>query len=259
MTGVLFDLDGCLWYGSRVAPGAPEVVAELRRRGYTVRFLTNASGEDETGLAGKLNRLGIPAEPAQVLAPLTVAHQHPALSGGAKVLTVGRPELAERLAQRGVPVTGDPAQADAVLVGNWRELRFGDLIPAITAIDGGAALVALNMDRRVPTADAVAPGTGAIVNALVTATGAEVQTIGKPTRFFFEKALERFGLNADATVMIGDSPDTDVRGGKAAGMLTVLVGGATPDGEDETPDMRVPDLHSLLQHFSSPKEGVRAV
>jgi arabinose operon protein AraL len=53
-----FGLDGCIWAGLRLLPGAKEVVA-LRWRGKRVLFLTNSSRAVRGSLAVKLNHPGI--------------------------------------------------------------------------------------------------------------------------------------------------------------------------------------------------------
>src|SRR4029453_3411552 len=58
---VLLDLDGTLYVGSRVVPGAPEAVRWLRAQGLTVRFTTNPDSIPPAGLADRLARLGFPA------------------------------------------------------------------------------------------------------------------------------------------------------------------------------------------------------
>lgn len=249
LRNVLFDLDGCLWFGGRLAPGARKVVELLRARGYRVFFLTNGSGATAAAIAQKLERLGIGASPCQVLAPLEVAHHHPLLRGGARALAVGKPVVEEALRSHGVEVVYDPQQAQVVIVGNWGELSFSDLMPAMAALDRGAQLLALNLDRRVPTEDGVMPGTGAVVAALMTACPVQAQAVGKPTSFYFEQALARFGVDSGDTVMVGDSPETDIAGGKRMGMATVLIGPApVTDGQNE-PDLRIENLEELLNEL----------
>ena len=252
---VLLDLDGCLWYGSRPAPGAPEVVATLRERGYSVFFLTNASATTAASLAEKLVSLGVPAEPAEVLAPLDVVQHHPAMADHAKVFTLGKPVIADTLRDSGVEVVASPDEARVVLVGNSGSMTFSELTPALRALDGGAALLALNLDLRVPTDEGFMPGTGTIVAALEAASGRTAQLVGKPSRFYFDQALRRFGISAAETVMVGDTPATDVAGGKSAGMATVLVGSAAASPAAHRPDLRVADLKGLLAHLKGNREA----
>lgn len=249
LRNVLFDLDGCLWFGGRLAPGAKKVVELLRARGYRVFFLTNGSGATAPDIGQKLQRLGIEALSHQVLAPLEVAHQHPLLASGAPALVVGKPLVAQALRAHGVEVVDDPALTRVVVVGNWGELSFSDLMPAMAALDQGAQLLALNLDRRVPTEAGMIPGTGAIVAALTCACQVPALTVGKPTRFYFEQALARFGVESSQTLMVGDSPETDIAGGKRVGMSTALVGTALVQTDEEKPDLRVGRLEELLDEL----------
>lgn len=93
------------------------------------------------------------------------------------------------------------------------------------------------------------PGTGAIAAFLTFATGVEPAAVGKPARFFFDAALERFGASRSTTLMAGDNLDSDIRGGRDAGLLTVQVGGdsfsvASPA---PVPDHRVGSLSELAE------------
>lgn len=257
MGNVLFDLDGCLWFGRRLAPGAAEVVASLRSRGYAVFFLTNASAATADSLSERLSEMGIPAAAEEVMSPLSVAHRHPLLANGARAFAIGKAVVAQALRAAGVEVVSDADAAQTVVVGNSGDLRFADLTPALRALDRGASLLALNLDLRVPTASGFTPGTGAIVAALEAAGGCKAEIVGKPTAFYFEQALQRFGIAADDSVMVGDSPATDVAGGRAAGMQTVLVGEARPAGEAQQPDLQVAGLEALLEHLTGREELAR--
>jgi HAD superfamily hydrolase (TIGR01450 family) len=253
---VLFDLDGCLWFGSRLAPGSAELVAYLRGSGIGVFFLTNASGAGSTELAVRLSRLGLPASPAEVVSPLTVLPRHPLFQRSRRVLTLGKPALADLLRAAGHVPVEEATEAEVVVVGNDIGLRFGDFSGALAALDAGAELLALNLDARVPVEDGgFICGTGAIVAAIRSGSGAVPQVVGKPSPVFFRTALETFGIPADGTVMVGDTPETDVAGGRAAGLKTVLVGRRS---SGPRPDLGVPDLPTLLELFKQAR-GVVAV
>jgi ribonucleotide monophosphatase NagD (HAD superfamily) len=61
------DLDGTIYRGEEVIPGAPQTIAELRRRGCGVVFLSNKPLERRQAYAEKLTRLGIPTSPDEVI------------------------------------------------------------------------------------------------------------------------------------------------------------------------------------------------
>ena len=66
------------------------------------------------------------------------------------------------------------------------------------------------------------PGTGAILAAVETASGVRAEIGGKPERHLFDLALEAIG-RPPRVAMIGDRIDSDIDGGRAAGLETILV------------------------------------
>ena len=250
----LLDLDGCVWVGERLAPGAVELVRGLRSAGVALGFLSNTSWTNAAGAAEKLERLGIDASKHDVVTPMSVALARPELAPGARVLVLGTEAVADLLREAGRDVVTDPDAADAVLVGKDDELTYRRLATATQALVRGAVLVALNLDASVPSdGGRTLPGVGAIVAALTTASGTEPRLVGKPSRAFFRHALEHFGMDAQATVMVGDRLDSDVRGGKRAGLRTVLVGPEPGDvPAEDTPDLRVADLMALRSLVRGP-------
>ncbi len=222
---LLFDLDGCVWFGAQLAPGAAELMAGLRARGLGVGFLTNTSTHDSEFLAGKLTRLGIPATRADVLSPIDVLGEHPLLQGRPAAFVIGSDYVKNAVA-RSAEVTEDPEAAALVVLARDPELDYRRISDALHVLNRGGALLALNLDARVPVEDGrFLPGNGAIAAALSTASGVEAQAAGKPAPFFFEAALERFGFAAATTLMVGDNLDSDIAGARLSGLRSVLVGG----------------------------------
>ena len=60
--GFLIDMDGVLYRGADLLPGAGEFVRELRSRDIPFRFLTNNSQRTRRDVVAKLSRLGIDAD-----------------------------------------------------------------------------------------------------------------------------------------------------------------------------------------------------
>jgi 4-nitrophenyl phosphatase len=105
------------------------------------------------------------------------------------------------------------------------------------------ALVTPNVDPRLPIeGGGFLPGCGALVRAVAVAAGVEPVVVGKPEPPLFRIALERLGLPAEATAMVGDSLASDIRGGHRVGMPTVLYAprGAPPVPPGAPPEA-VPD------------------
>jgi ribonucleotide monophosphatase NagD (HAD superfamily) len=95
---VLLDLDGTLYVGSQVVPGAPEAVRWLRAQGLTVRFCTNTDSIPPAALADRLARLGLPATEEELVTPVAVAAQRFASTDEARVLAVAADGVRQLLA-----------------------------------------------------------------------------------------------------------------------------------------------------------------
>ena len=112
------------------------------------------------------------------------------------------------------------------------------------------ALLATSHDPTMPMPGGEWPGTGAVLAAVETASGRTAEIAGKPERHLFEMALEAIG-RPGRVAMIGDRVSSDVAGGKAAGLATILVlSGTTNRAEAEAaeprPDHVVESLAGLL-------------
>ncbi|HUM16251.1 MAG TPA: HAD-IIA family hydrolase [Candidatus Nitrosotalea sp.] len=233
--GFVFDLDGCVWTGEVLMPGAADVLGLLRTQGRGVCFLTNNSRARAATLSAKLERLGVQAAPREVLTPLEILGEViTAHCGPSRVLAIGGPELLQAVLDGGHALVPVERYADAkvVVVGNDFALTYERLTAAARAAAGGATFLTPNIDPRLPLEEGgFLPGCGAIVEAVASAAGVRPIVVGKPEPPLFELALQRMGVKETEAVMVGDSVDSDVRGARRVGMTAVLFapkGG--PDG-----------------------------
>jgi len=235
--GFVFDLDGCVWNGPVLSPGARETLAGLDRAGRALAFLTNnsrATGED---IRGRLHALGVTAA-RHCLTPLEIIGEMISRRWGpSRVLVIGAAELADAVARAGHQIVDvrDYRRASVVAVGNDFELTYERLTAASRAAAAGAPLVTPNVDARLPLEDGeFVPGCGALVEAVAVAAGVRPVVVGKPEAPLFRMALERMGLEPAAAAMVGDSVPSDIRGARAVGMRTVLyapAGGAPGEAD----------------------------
>ena len=143
-------------------------------------------------------------------------------------------------------------EAELLVLSRDPELGYRRLAQALQVLLRGGGFLALNLDMRVPMAGGrIVPGNGAIAAALSAASGVTPESVGKPAPFYFEVALERFGMQRESTVMVGDNLDSDVQGGRNAGLRTVQVGGSTfsaltPPPEPDLSLTGLPQLGELL-------------
>jgi HAD superfamily hydrolase (TIGR01450 family) len=234
--GFVVDLDGCVWNGRVLNPGAREVLAALAEDGRRLAFISNNSRATGGDLRARLQSLGVGVA-EHVLTPLDIIG--PVIRdrwGPSRVLVIGAREMAEAIAGGGHEIVHvkDWPVATVVAVGNDFDLTYERLTAAARAAAGGAGLVTPNLDPRLPIEDGeFLPGCGAIVEAVAVAAGVRPVVVGKPEPPLFLMALERLGCPAAAVAMVGDSVASDIRGARGVGLRTVLYApaGAGASGE----------------------------
>ncbi len=241
---VLIDLDGTLYVWPEPVPGSPEAVATLRARGCRVGFLTNDPRHDRAGYAQRLEKIGVPVAPEEVLTTgvaLAVLLRREGYAG-ANALVLGTPAFKAEVLAAGLvdAAAADPRSVDLVVVGGSRDLGSRELTTATRALRSGARLFGSNRDPVFPTPSGPAPAAGPYLASVEVAGGVVAVTAGKPELPIFEAARQQLGSGPGA--MVGDRLDSDVAGGQRAGLAGVLVlsGGTSP--EDLAASPILPDL-----------------
>ena len=231
--GYVFDLDGTLYLGDGLLPGAAETLAAIRAHGSRVAFLSNKPLDAPATYAAKLTSLGIAARHDEVVTSTDALIRYlRANAAGAVILPIAEPLLVELIRDSGFRIadTDHPEDADLVVVSWDRTFDYGKLLAAFRAVRGGARLVATNPDPFCPTPDGDLPDCAAMLAAIEASTETTAEAIvGKPSRHMAETLLERISLAPADTVLVGDRLLTDVRMAHEAGMASALVlTGATP-------------------------------
>jgi HAD superfamily hydrolase (TIGR01450 family) len=224
----VFDLDGTIYLGDGLLPGARDLVEALRHRGKVVRFLSNNPTRDREQYAEKLSRLGLPT-PVDEIVNSTVTTTHWLLehAPGAVVFAIGEEPLKRAFAAAGIAMSEDPEEIDVVVSSYDRAFEYRKLQIAFDAIwlHRRARLIATNPDRFCPLPGGRGePDCAAITAAIEACTGARCEAnLGKPNPAMLHAALE--GVDADMAdcVMVGDRLGTDIRMGLDAGMAAALV------------------------------------
>jgi NagD protein len=220
--GYLIDMDGVLYRGHELIPGADYFLGQLRSRDIPFRLLTNNSQRTRRDVVAKLARLGINVEEEHIFSSAMatarfLAQQKP--NGTAFV--IGEGGLLTALHQNGYAVVDH--EPDYVVVGEGRTFNLELVESAVRMILGGAKLIATNLDPNCPTQNGMRPGCGALVALLEIATGTRAFSVGKPSPLMMRAARKELGLATDETVIIGDTMETDILGGVQLGYHTVLV------------------------------------
>ncbi len=260
LQGFAFDLDGTVWAGPSLLPGAPELIAALRGSGLPVVFASNSSRHGASLLAQRLSTLGIPAGSSDVVTAFDlVGEEILRRLGPTRVLPLGTMDLTELLESSGhdvVPID-QWEKAEAVVVGNDPAFDFGRLRAASRAVAAGAAFFAVNMDARFPVAEGqFDPGCGALAEAVAVAADARPIAFGKPHRPLFEVTIAQLGCEPRQAAMVGDNLASDIKGGRAAGMFTIWIN-AQPHAIMPTEvDLEVKSLRELLDLWRASRAAV---
>jgi glycerol-1-phosphatase len=264
--GLLIDLDGVVWIGREPVPGSVEALQALRAAGKPVVFVTNNPGRLPEAYVERLRGLGVEVEVEQIVtAGIAVARLAGEAAGeNGTAFVLGDTPLQEMVAATGVRLLeGEEAErADVVVVSGHKGFDYAELRTAKFALDHGARLFATSHDPTMPFPGGELPGTGAVLAAVEVAAGKRATIAGKPERHLFEMAIEvacsfwsQHSHKEQAKprlAMIGDRISSDIDGGRAAGLETVLVLSGTTSREeaeaaDPPPDHVVDDLAALLK------------
>lgn len=253
--GLLIDLDGVVWVGESLLPGAAETLNELRAAGCELIFVTNNPAKPPAFYAKRLQEAGVHTEEERVVTAgiVTARLAGERIGKGGTAFVIGASAFKEEVAAAGLQVlaAGSEQVADAVLVSGHRGFDYEELLSATRMLQQGAKLFATSRDPTLPMPGGAWPGTGAVLAAVETASGAVAEIGGKPERHLFEQARERMP-GAGRVAMVGDRVASDIVGGRRAGLETVLVlSGATSREEaeraDPAPDHVLEDLAALLR------------
>jgi HAD superfamily hydrolase (TIGR01450 family) len=247
----VLDADGVLMYRNAPIPGAPEAVAELRRRGIPYRVVTNFSSAHRSSLAAAFGRAtGLAVDAAEIItaasaaAAYTASH-HPR----APLLVLAAPDARREWADQEV-LSPDEADARsepvaAVVIGDAGEdLSYRNLDIAFRQLRNGAAFVAMHRNPWWMTPKGVTLDAGAYVMGLEAALGRRAVVTGKPSPVVFRQAVaelraelasrEASGpdggtgsggprLRTADVAMVGDDPRADIGAARRVGLRGFLV------------------------------------
>jgi glycerol-1-phosphatase len=254
---LLFDLDGVVYIGGTAIPGAPEALAQAKRAGAHVAYVTNNASRTPAAVAELLEGMGAPVTEADVVtsaqaAARLLAERLPAKS---KVLVIGATALRLAVRERGlIPVSSASDNPAAVVQGYGPGIDYTRLAEGGLAVRAGALFVATNTDSTLPGPRGTQPGNGSFVKVIENATGVAPLVAGKPEPPLHRESVIRTG--AKRPLVIGDRLDTDIEAAFNAGAdsLLVFTGVDNPRSAVLAPRHRRPtylaeDLAALLHPY----------
>lgn len=247
----VLDMDGTLYLGDEVFPGAVDFIRRLEATGRRYIYLTNNSSRAGVDYVTRLKGLGFPCEMENIFTSgmatgLYLRENYP----GKPVYPVGTPAFVRELISYGVPLT-EGEDAEVVCVGFDTTLVYEKLNRAVHFLRRGAAFVAANPDWVCPMpAGEVLPDCGSICALLTASSGVEPIYIGKPNRRIVDIISLRMGVPNERICCVGDRLYTDIAVAVNAGAVSVCVlsgeSSAEMISESETkPDYVLKDVAEL--------------
>jgi 4-nitrophenyl phosphatase len=256
---LILDMDGVLWSENTPIGNLQAVFESIVRRGLKVCMATNNATRTPEQYLERLSEFGVKnLELWQILtSPEALAHElSKRFRDRGCIYTIGETGLVQALTEAGFTVIDETnwdasRQMQAVVIGMDRNISYAKLRRAALLIQKEVPFYATNPDKTFPTPEGLIPGAGALIAALVTATGVEPLVVGKPARFLMDLARERMQTAPAETLVVGDRLETDIAGGQAAGCPVALVLSGVTSLEAAhswmpAPDIIAPDLATLV-------------
>ena len=217
---ILFDLDGVLYVGGKVIPGASEALDWVKSEGIPCCFITNTTTKTVHEVADKLRGFGFSIPDESIFSAITATRDFLREQGNPSVDLLVRDSVKPEFEE----FPQDSAMPDYVVVGDIGAAWDYPLMNRVfNELMGGARLVAMHKTRYWQTDDGLCMDIGGFVAGFEYVSGQEALIMGKPSLSFFEYARKSLGVPADKVMMIGDDIENDVGGGQAAGFQGVLV------------------------------------
>lgn len=220
--GFICDMDGVLYYGNTLLPGAKPFVEWLTAADKKYLFLTNSSARSPRELSEKLERMGLQVNPQRFYtSAMATASFLASQCPGGSCYVIGEPGLINALYEVGFSM--NDASPDYVVVGETQGYNYDRITRAVRLVRRGARLIGTNPDLTGPVEEDIVPATGSLMTPIELASGCKAYYTGKPNPLMMRIALQKLGCRREETIIIGDRMDTDIVAGIEAQIDTILV------------------------------------
>jgi len=220
--GFLCDMDGVLYHGNNLLPGAVDFVNWLGRENKKFLFLTNSSERSPKELQQKLARLGLEVgEEHFYTSALATAAFVRNQAPGCTAYVIGEAGLLNALYDAGIMM--NDVNPDYVIIGETKNYNYQNILKAVKLIHQGAKLIGTNTDLTGPSEEGIIPACRALVAPIELSTGKQAYYVGKPNPFMMRNGRRILECDTEDMAIIGDRMDTDIVAGIEAEMDTILV------------------------------------
>lgn len=255
--GAIIDLDGTIYVGESIVPGAQQGLEFLRSKNIPHVFLTNNGSRSREEMAQFLSDLGLGVTPGEIVTSSSLlALRLSQLSRDPVLCIGGATGLPMSLLEQGLNVTTF-AEINGIsslsLAVGWTDRLDFDLLSKLLSVEDRISRVFVtDRDRIYPgEGSEILPGTGWIVGAIESLLDVSAVVSGKPSVGAFESAAEIIGVPIDQVVVIGDSITSDIVPALKANAQAVLLNGPVAkrriSGSSEVSCLTCTDLFEAVQ------------
>ncbi len=251
----LFDLDGTIFLGRRLLPGARPLFQYLEQQALQYMILSNNSSRTRFEYAEKLRHLGLdlPEEKFFISGEATAIYLRQRRPG-ARLYVVGTPALEQEFVRYGFTLAD--TNPDFAVLGFDTTLTYGKIHRLCDLLRAGVPYIATHPDVNCPMEDGFMPDIGSMIEMVAASTGRRPDVIvGKPNEPIVQALQERLALPIERMCMVGDRLYTDIALGRTGLATALVLSGETRredlPGSPYQPDFIIDDLASLLDLLRS--------
>ncbi len=243
---VLFDLDGTIYWGSELIPGANDTIAFFRNNGKEVFFTTNNSTKTRAQIYERLNKMGVDAKYEEVITSGYVAADYANRTGMKDIHIFGSANLIQEFRAFNIEVNQEE-DAENLLIGYDPNMTYEDLAKAVRVALHCKTIMACNRDRVFAGEGAKTfPGCGAMTAPVEWCANRSIDIIiGKPNTMIVEFLEKACGIVPSRALVVGDTYESDVAMAKNAGCPSICI---SADEHTDTIDVKsikdIPELFS---------------
>ncbi len=203
------DLDGTVYMGNNLIPGARDFLDFLHNKGIVFYFLSNNSSRSKTDYVQKLCSLGIPTAEEKIILSTDGVIEFLSEKGIKDIYVVGTKSMQEMFTKAGFKI--DSGSPRFVILGFDTELTYEKLKKACLFIQNGIELIATHPDLVCPTPEGFIPDTGSMLALIEKATNKKpLKIFGKPNAEMVTHVMKRHAASPQEVAMIGDRIYTDM-------------------------------------------------
>lgn len=247
---LLLDLDGVLYVGGQLIPGARDSIQYLRDHQIPFRVVTNTTTRTRASLAEDVTAMGLDLSPEEIISASYAGVLHLRSLGAPRCRLI----MTDNAKEDFFEFPQENRSPDVIVFGDQDHWDYPLLNELFNQIMNGAEMVALHKGRYWQVEDGLRADLGLFIAGLEYVTGKTATVIGKPSEQFFHLALSEMSTQPMDAMMVGDDIVNDVNGAQHTGLRGVLVktGKYRPGYEHTTglaPDVIIESIAELPRLF----------